>query len=201
MARRLVAAALVVLIVASCAEIDRVGPRATPPEGASSTTVRSEPSGRPGLPSVEPVEPITGYGDFSSSSYWGLDSIEVTALQVECANDHGVPARLLPPGDGYSLDEVDPRQLATARAILDACLAGLNLPSPQAPSEEQLAELYGDLLEVKECLEAEGYTVEPPPSLGLFIESYKTGPWHPYNSLPNLDQAEWERLNDRCPQP
>ncbi|MGA7096429.1 MAG: hypothetical protein WB245_02555 [Acidimicrobiia bacterium] len=112
-----------------------------------------------------------------------------------------MPARLLPPGDGYSLDEVDPRQLATARAILDACLAGLNLPSPQAPSEEQLAELYGDLLEVKECLEAEGYTVEPPPSLGLFIESYKTGPWHPYNSLPNLDQAEWERLNDRCPQP
>jgi|FLYL01.1.fsa_nt_gi hypothetical protein len=125
----------------------------------------------PGMPSVGPVKPIYGCGDFSSFSYWDLDWTEITALKVQCANDDGVPARALPPGDGVTRDRVNPEQHAMARAILDACRAGLRMPPPETPSEAQLAELHEHLVEVKEWLEAEGYAMEPPLHLALVIES------------------------------
>ncbi|MEX2252345.1 MAG: hypothetical protein WD895_09820 [Acidimicrobiia bacterium] len=148
------------------------------------------------------MAPITGYGDFSNVSSWEVDWIEVTALQAECANDNGIPVRVIPPGDGLTYEEVPLDQHQTARAVVEACLAGLNLPDPVPPSREQMEEVYNALIATKRCLEGEGYTIAPPPALETFIEGYiASGTWHPYNSLPDLPQEEWERLNAVCPQP
>lgn len=50
---------------------------------------------------------------------------------------------------------------------------------------------------VEACLEDLGYEIEDPPSLQAFIDSYDTGPWHPYLSLPlDAPHAELERA---CP--
>lgn len=171
----------------------------TPPAGELPSEDIQEPAA-PFMPGPA-LEPITGYGSFSDVSYWEVDWMEVTALQARCANDHGVPVQILPPGDGLSFTDVRPEQHATALGTLDACLAGLNLPEYEPPTLEKVTEIYANLVEVRRCLEAEGYAISDPPSLDVFAESYSIGaPWHPYNSLPNVDQSEWERLNRECPQ-
>ncbi|MEX2652253.1 MAG: hypothetical protein WD473_07385 [Acidimicrobiia bacterium] len=110
--------------------------------------------------------------------------------------------RVISPGDGLTYEEVPLDQHQTARAVVEACLAGLSLPDPVPPSREQMEEVYIALIDTKRCLEGEGYAIAPPPALETFIEGYiASGTWHPYNSLPDLPQEEWERLNAVCPQP
>ncbi len=70
------------------------------------------------------------------------------------------------------------------------------------PTEEQLEAHYQELLELKVCLEDEGYAIKDPPSLDVFVDSWDTGPWHPYESIPDsIAFSEWNRLNVECPQP
>ncbi|NIA24441.1 MAG: hypothetical protein GWP04_02610 [Gammaproteobacteria bacterium] len=93
-------------------------------------------------------------------------------------------------------------QADAAREARETC-AGLSLqPDSQRPTDLQLRDLYDRYLEKRNCLEADGYAIEAPPSVDEFVETYFTDPWLPYNSIPKtLDQREWDRLNRVCPQP
>jgi len=148
------------------------------------------------------LEPISGYGDFSNVEYAEVDWKRVVELQVECANDQGIPVTVMPPGDGISYDQVPRAQHQMASAILRACLDGLNLPPYEELSDQQLADLYDRLIETMHCLEEEGYSIEPPPSVDSFVEEYYgEEAWHPYSSVTHVDMEEWNRLNQVCPQP
>ena len=62
---------------------------------------------------------------------------------------------------------------------------------------------YYFLLDVKTCLEEEGYPTSEPPSLDAFMESSAAGAWHPYDLVAADNQipvAEWNDLNAACPQ-
>lgn len=81
------------------------------------------------LPTAPDLEPITGYGDFSDEAYADIDWIEVTALEVQCANDNGADLQIIPPGDGISGFNNKGGHLSQVfEAILDACRAGLTIP-------------------------------------------------------------------------
>lgn len=147
-------------------------------------------------------DPIVGYGDFSDQEYASIDWTEVVRLQVQCGNDNGVPAQILPPGDGYNFAGIPLEHHREASEIMDACLRGLDLPDWVRYTDEQLIELYGYLLEVKACLENEGYTVSEPPSATAFVDNYyHGGAWLPHESIPleAVSADEWIRLQEACP--
>lgn len=150
---------------------------------------------------LQNVEPITGYGDFSDTEYFDVNWYEVTRLQIQCMRDQGFEVEAIPPGDGIDFSNVSPIQHRVAQKTSWACLTGLNLPEPTEPTDEQLAEHYDYLVEVKECLEAEGYETSDPPSLDTYIET--GGRWSPYSLVAQDDTIgieEWNALNVACPQ-
>lgn len=131
----------------------------------------------------------------------GIDWFRVTELTVQCANDQGIAARLIPPGDGISLSDVPTGQHLNARSVLNACRAGLQLPPPEPPTRETIEAEYAHQLEVAECLRGEGYAIPEASSLDAFIEGYATGEiWLPYNYVQTVSPTEWERLQVACPQ-
>lgn len=71
------------------------------------------------------------------------------------------------------------------------------LPPPTEPTEEYFSDYYDFLVELKECVEAQGYFVEEPPSREAFIEASlsQSDIWHPYEHASN-----WEDLEKVCPQ-
>ncbi len=82
-----------------------------------------------GKPEVPDLDPVTGYGDFSDQAYADIDWVEVTALEVECANDNGAPLQVGSGGIGISgLNNAGGHLQEVFEAILDACREGLNLP-------------------------------------------------------------------------
>lgn len=73
---------------------------------------------------------------------------------------------------------------------------------PRARSDEELADMYRQQLEVWECLRDEGYEDIPaPPSVEAWIESWRAGPpWDPYVFVSVDSEKEWVRINEKCPQ-
>lgn len=181
------------------------GPPSTVAEATSTTGASSGGTLPEGVvvPKVPQMEPIGGYGDFSGVSYVAVDWFEVTALEVQCANDQGVPVHVIPPGDGIGYGDVASGQQTMAAAVIEACRAGLRLPPYEPPTRDQLTRLYYDLVDTRACLEGEGYTIAEPPTLDTFIDSYTTGDaWSPYLSLPDtLTAGEWGHVERVCPQP
>lgn len=150
---------------------------------------------------AQDVEPITGYGDFSDFEYFYVNWYEVTRLEMQCLRDQGFAVEAIPPGDGIDFSNVPPEESEAAERTLWACQAGLNLPDPAEPTDEQLAQHYDYLLGVKECVESEGYETTAPPSLETYIET--GGLWSPYDLVANDDTIgvrEWYALNEACPQ-
>lgn len=209
------AAAIVAAITAACttpglATNPTSAPLASTDQAESASQKRGPSAVEHSIPSIEP---IYGYGDFSNTPYHDIDWVVVTALVVQCANDHGIAARVLPPGDGYTLSAVSESQQGFAIAYVSACRAGLNVPQSEPLSEEMLESLYSNLLDTKVCLENLGYSVSEPPSLGQFIESYPRGEAWSLASIPNslpgiliwrsrtLINPNGRGSNELCPQP
>lgn len=86
---------------------------------------------RPDEPTPPAVEPIRGYGDFSDTAYADVDWVQVVALIVECMNDQGFAATIIPPGDGISYNNIPQDQHGAAQLTDAACEAGVNLPEFQ----------------------------------------------------------------------
>jgi len=139
-----------------------------------------------------------GYGDFSDVPYSDIDWYEVTALEVRCANDNGIPVRLIPPGDGFSFGEVPPEQSAVAMEVVEACEKALKLPAYEPAGRAELEEIYAYMVALASCLETQGHSVSDPPSVEVFVDSH--GSWNPYDYVPHADIKELDRLQQACPQ-
>lgn len=132
---------------------------------------------------------------------------EYAGVMVPCLTEQGIPARPLPDG-GVGFGDIPPEQAQAQREALYRCWVRFPThPLFERPlDDDQLRRLYDyNVGELTACLEREGYTVPPPPSLEAFIESYsdpETLPWNPYPADdPRLErEAEWYRLNQACPQ-
>jgi hypothetical protein len=146
------------------------------------------------------LQEITGYGDFSGVSFLEVDWEAVNLAQVACMNDQGWAVVLDGP-TAMEMPDVPSAQQSQMAHDFDACTAGLKIPDFEPPTEQAVAEFYEALLETKRCLEGLGYDIEEPPALDTFIDSYATGPWHPYLSLPNLTKAQLDDIDAQCPQP
>ncbi|MCP4305431.1 MAG: hypothetical protein GY926_11470 [bacterium] len=153
-------------------------------------------------PSPDPGEstivPVTGYRDFSTTDYWDIDWVEVTALTAQCLADQGFPVTITDGGVGMSFGSIPENQNRNAQIASETCQAGLNIPDAETPTQGQLADHYQALLETKQCLEERGYTIDEPPPVDEWIASYDFGPWHPYDSL---DDEIASRIHTACPQP
>jgi len=88
---------------------------------------------RPDEPTESTVDPIVGYGDYSSIAESDIDWSEVIGLLARCANDQGIPVRYDPP-DGISFPGMSEDQNRDALMALAQCRAGLNLP--KSPGSE-----------------------------------------------------------------
>ena len=152
-------------------------------------------------PEVPDLAPITGYGDFSDQAYTDIDWFEVTALEVECANDQGARLRVSPPGDGISgLNDRGGHLSEVFTAVFEACRAGLKLPEYKELTDTQLEEHYRFLLEVKQCLVDNNFPASEPPPVDLFIDTYyTTHAWHPYDAAIDGDEIPLSALQAACP--
>ncbi len=106
-------------------------------------------------------------------------------------------------GDGFTVGSIPVEQREVFwEADADCQRQAGPRPVAPPPSEEEIAQIYEELLEVADCLRNEGYDIAPAPSLEAFVDTYETGPWHPYLSLPDdLSASEWDRLERVCAQP
>jgi len=122
---------------------------------------------------------------------------QYVADMADCMRAAGWEVTIEPDGRGFSIDGTP-----TNRSMIDAsearCRARITQPPQPTLSEAFLHQRYQYLLTVRDCLMGLGYPMGSPQPEGLFIRS--TGEWSPYTDLPEMGQAEWERVNAACPQ-
>lgn len=78
----------------------------------------------------------------------------------------------------------------------------LREPDYESLSDEELEELFGELLDFKRCLEGEGSEVAKTPFVDSLVAEYYSGDvWQAYDSVLTLKHPQWIALNETCPQP
>jgi hypothetical protein len=121
----------------------------------------------------------------------------MNAFIDECLASAGFVRVLLPDGT-YKVD---------ARGLEDElteawsdCTSRMStaLPVPVA-DDAYFAGYYDFLVELKDCVESEGYLVAEPPSKPAWIES-QGALWHPFEGLDSLSDSELADLERACPQ-
>lgn len=124
---------------------------------------------------------------------------------VECLHEAGWDdVSVSADGSGLELDNLPTAQRAAFGSARSTCEEAVG-PQPNAApmTHTEVEALYGELVTAKACLSGLGYVISEPPSKAQFVESYFTdqGPWYPYAELPELAAAQWDRINEVCPQP
>ena len=124
---------------------------------------------------------------------------DTARLYASCMAERGYAVEL--DGRGGSRFDIPAGQEAEATAADEACSAKASavLGPSRVPTEEELLDRYEFLLEMKTCLEAEGYDISEPPSRDSFVDAVGAN-WYPFAEIAPTDEAEWARLNERCPQ-
>jgi hypothetical protein len=81
------------------------------------------------------------------------------------------------------------------------CYSSLGVPpAPEPLTEVEIRAQYHSLLSVRSCLMELGYAISEPPSEDVFVETWASGGWSPYDDIVNVRQETWDDLNRRCPQ-
>ncbi len=128
---------------------------------------------------------------------------ERAELEAECARDQGFEAWT----QGPVLFIDDGGQVQASEQAVETCMAEVEQRFPSDIAFDLTFEanrrmLYEELLKSKNCLEGLGYSISKPPTFDRFSEGLESDPWHPHlELLAHTGQAEWERLNEACPQP
>lgn len=127
---------------------------------------------------------------------------------ARCLTDLGFPSEVYPSGDGLRGTEnpmgggvVDAEAYAAASAACDEQVG----PHPEIPavSADDVEVYYDRLIEVGQCLEANGFSSTPPMSREVYVETYLaslTGggsppTWSPY------DDGSGPEERSACPEP
>lgn len=98
------------------------------------------------------------------------------------------------------LFRVPPEQQEALDRATAQCEESIGIPEPRPLAADELRELYALNLETQACLEAEGFELPDPPTLGAFLEDQNL--WVPYiNVIEQVNEYDaWIRLNEVCPQ-
>jgi hypothetical protein len=117
----------------------------------------------------------------------------------QCMAEKGWDVEVLP--DGGIVSDVPPEQISQRNQAMGECAKQHGDAGPQPPpSEEEYRQAYRELLKTAECLQAEGFEVDPAPSEDAFVES-QGAIWSPYDTITPQSEREWLELNAKCPQP
>jgi len=182
----------------------RVSVAASVPLAPSSTTTS------PAVPvtagSVASAEEIAGLLPSTPVTTAPAGAVRASVLErqrfaVECFRRYGFEGVIQE--DSGILFDVPPSQQDRFGEVNRLCVEeeaeefGMELG---VPSAETLRRHYRAYLYVRECMIAEGYPVDDPPSLEVFVESGGAA-WHPYNAfMASGRAAELDRLEQTCPQ-
>ena len=179
----------------------------TSPEPVTTVSVTTVPA----VSTTTTMAPITGYGDFTGARYRDIDWEYVTALELQCAQDQGMPLVYTPDGEGIDFKNVPLDQNATASAVLDACRAGLNIADPEPLTIEDVEKLYDHLVAMVPCLESFGLTIPEPPSKDVFLDTYTMcvscivyhDVWSPFANVwvrpGGMDRERYDQITQACP--
>ncbi|MCP4305668.1 MAG: hypothetical protein GY788_12475 [bacterium] len=149
------------------------------------------------------VEAIVGYGDFNSVAFDDIDDHQVNTLIVECMNDAGYAAELLPAQEGVApetigLFDIAARDWPAANLTHAKCRAGLNLPNKPPRSAEEIRSEYDSLVEVQLCLANLGFSIDPAPQFDQWVESSPETRWDPILSVGMSNPAGAQEALKTC---
>jgi hypothetical protein len=132
-----------------------------------------------------------------------IDANDYGRVHAECVREHGFDASETFDGGVIFGDVAQDQALALAEAHY-RCEAAYPVHPRHfstVPTDEDLRRAYDYLVdELMPCLIAEGYEVGPPPTWEVFRDSPLEGRWHPYHFFDPQSEAEWQRVNETCPQ-
>lgn len=172
--------AIVLLAIASCSVESGEGAR----PGKSAPTAAEQTSA---------TQPPNREAEARSVAEW-------TDRLISCLREEGWAVALTE--DGFEV-EVGQDNDEAFQASETACTERIGaFPTPAPPTEQEIEGLYALNLKAVQCLKEQGITVEPPPSLELYVEQYRQSlqggpaPWSPYANVENLAAVE-----GACPQP
>ncbi|MCI0544122.1 MAG: hypothetical protein L0Z49_06705 [Actinobacteria bacterium] len=117
-------------------------------------------------------------------------------FSAECLTVAGFPTYLNSDGNWATETGGRDQEFFTAVHLCDERMNTL-LPPPTEITEEYLSDYYDFLVELKECVEAQRFFVEDPPSREAFIENPQ---WHPYEHVSLQTAEEYAALEEVCPQ-
>lgn len=105
-----------------------------------------------------------------------------------------------------TFDSVDlpPEQYDAWNTHMEKCGQQVGDPYIEELTEAQVRALFKDYLAAAECLQGLGYDVSDPPSRESWVKSWENNPnWLPHRDVGKVvdNPAEWERVNEECPQP
>lgn len=130
---------------------------------------------------------------------------EWVAHVVDCLNEQGwADAAINPDGTGIEMANLPAAQGEAFAAARTTCESQAGpQPNATALTRDDVAALFDQLVASRACLVDLGYPISEAPSRAAFIDQYFSDrdPWNPYVELPDLDAAEWARVNEACPQP
>jgi len=84
------------------------------------------------------------------------------------------------------------------------CESLLGYDVPPKYSDEQLRDIYGEVIKTADCIRGEGLEPGTPPSEQTFVEQVRTGQggWDPYSEIygpGGLTEDEYFALLEKCP--
>lgn len=128
---------------------------------------------------------------------------EYGTAMAACLNERGISTTY----DGAGGLDLDSSALSQEDidSSLDECEADLvtqgAIAPPAAPTDEYYNGLYDYYLTLTDCLEAEGFVIEEPPSREVFVESDGVS-WYPYQDIgaETIGLGRWNELQEQCPQ-
>ncbi len=128
--------------------------------------------------------------------------LERQEFKLECMRSFGFDGEIQEKSLAI-LSDVPPEQFDRYMEVGEICRRRLfaKLGVPEKKTEEDLLKDYSALLYVRECMLAEGYPVDDPPSPEVFVETYGAI-WHPYTGVMLGTQepiAYYTRLEEICP--
>ncbi len=130
-----------------------------------------------------------------------LTPLEVGQRVGACVADQGLPVEVSPEGDVNFESEIEEEHALFAK-YAEACndeLIKQGLVAAATGTPEFWEAEYERLQAVADCVRAEGYDVDDPPTLAVYVESQGAA-WHPYSQVQPQSQAEIDELNAICPQ-
>lgn len=118
---------------------------------------------------------------------------EINRARFDCLEDKGWPVRL---EDGAISVDIPEAQQPRYRADAEECLRAAGV-DPDAPlSDAQFNQIFESYSSIQKCLEKNGWSTPPRPSIDAFKANYDSDPWIPWSEIPGPELPE---AGTKCP--